>query len=90
MFTNRAQVVESLRCRIGIHAFEVEYVSAPGIFSVGGKEVVIQGTVERCSRPGCGRLFFTYEDWPRTECHERSEPRRYSDSGREGRALILA
>lgn len=89
IFTKK-RTIEILKCRIGCHDFQVEYRSAPGILTVMGKEYEIQGTVERCQREGCNRLFFTYEDWPRMECREDSAPRRFSPSQREGRVLVVA
>jgi hypothetical protein len=60
-------------CRFGFHNFEVEYRSAPGVFCIDGKEVFIEGKVERCAR--CPALFFSYKDWPRMECFEQQVAR---------------
>lgn len=90
MIFTKQRTLDILRCRIGLHDFQVEYRSAPAAFTVGDKEVQISGTVERCQRPGCGKLYFTYNDWPRLECYPQARERRYSASERESRVLVLA
>lgn len=89
IFTKQ-RTLDILRCRIGLHDFQMEYRSAPGIFDIGGREYEIEGTVERCQRPGCGKLYITYKDWPRVECYPQARERKYSSAERESRVLVLA
>lgn len=83
-------IMAKVLCWFGLHDFQEEYRSAPGLFSIGDQSCEIQGTVERCQRPGCLKLFFTFADWPRIECYPKVRERRYSSSEREGRVLVLA